>query len=104
MSGVRGKFVRRIDATGRPYYVKRSSNKRVAAAKWKQEREQIAHLRRAGITAVQIGQIPPEGSVSPFPTTAMGVPVTPRGVPTWIDQFGVEREIPAAIEGDDETG
>ena len=109
MAGVKGKYVRRYDSLGRRYVVPRGGGRRVKVALWKEERQQIARARKEGRKAVELGEVPPTGGPgeAPFPPSVMGVPVDERGVPradVWVDEDGVEWDLPHAMDGDDDTG
>lgn len=108
MAGVKGQYVRRIDAIGRPYYVPREGGQRVKAILWKEERAQIARVRKEGVKAAELGEIPETGGpgMPPFPPSVGGVRVSDVGVPereVWIDEDGVSWDLPEAVEGVDDT-
>lgn len=122
-----GRFLRRYDSLGRPYYIQRDNGKRVSARKWKKDRDKY---KRAPSSTGQEKQkqktkleepkqiqrtvnVPPTGGPGErlFPPEARGVSVGPTGVPapqrrTWVDEYGVEWDDAdvQAVEGETETG
>lgn len=106
---IRGQYVRRQDSLGRNYYLPRAGGQRVKAILWKEERAQIARVRKEGAKAAELGEIPETGGpgMPPFPPSIEGVKVSEIGVPereVWIDEEGVEWNLPEPVQGDDETG
>jgi hypothetical protein len=82
----KGKFVRKYDKIGRPYYLPRFGGQRVSFIIWKTERDQIAFARARGKAIIEDGKPFPLGSTS-------------EGVPdTFIDEDGESYEAFPIVE------
>lgn len=109
---VPGRYVRRVDSLGRWYVVPRAGGQRVPRALWTEERaeirQRVERARKEVEKAVELGEVPPTGGpgAPPFPPSVEGVAISEVGVPereVWVDEEGVEWDLPEPIEGEDET-
>lgn len=98
----KGRYVRRHDKNGNPYFVDRDTGKRVARERWERERARI----RKQETQQPVKQKPPPKPPTP-PERPPGVPPPfPPGVgePGWPeDDFGQFDDDAFSIEGEDDT-
>ena len=109
---VPGEYVRRWDSLGRWYVVPRAGGQRVRRDLWREERAEIRtkieRAQKEAQVAAELGEVPPTGGPGApfFPPSVEGIAISEVGVPereVWVDEEGVEWDLPEAIEGEDDT-
>lgn len=106
---MKGRYTRRYDRNGNPYYVDRETGRRVSGEKWQRERERIKRRQEKQERQQQTKPQPPvqpqrptidltpsEPAVPPFPPHVSDI-----GEP--IDDDGFLDDDAFAIEGEDDT-
>lgn len=108
----RGKYIRRYDRNGNPYYINRETGRRVSGEKWQRERARIRSRQEK--QALPKPPKPPQPAQSahqpptPYPAVPQESPVPPfppgvSDIGEPLDDEGFLDDDAFAIDGEDDT-